>query len=214
MQHRTIAAHIPELSAPGFPRLSKADVVIADVILGNDRPPEPTVEERLAAEYARGVRTGRQAARLEVDAELEKRVEGLREEFETARRAYEQEAAEMLGETLADSFEQLETRLAEATERVLLPFLGEAVTGRALESFRTALTEILTGGGTDRRTIVVSGPEALFPLITDGLGPLQDRVQLVPGEGPEVRAVLDDTVIETQIADWLDRIRSAREQVE
>ncbi|MCY1707170.1 hypothetical protein [Pannonibacter sp. SL95] len=145
MQHRTIAAHIPELSAPGFPRLSKADVVIADVILGNDRPPEPTVEERLAAEYARGVRTGRQAARLEVDAELEKRVEGLREEFETARRAYEQEAAEMLGETLADSFEQLETRLAEATERVLLPFLGEAVTGRALESFRTALTEILTG---------------------------------------------------------------------
>ncbi|MFN4009134.1 MAG: hypothetical protein ACK4K8_04170 [Pannonibacter sp.] len=214
MQHRPIAAHIPEFAGPGFPRLSKENVVMADVILGNDRPPEPTMEERLAAEYARGVRTGRQAARLEVEAELETRVEALQIEAEAARLAHQQEEAERLGENLAEALEHLESTIAETVERVLLPFLEEAVAARAVESFRAALAEILTGAGTDRRLIEVSGPEHLLPRVVEGLGSRQDRVKLVAGEGPEVRAVLEDTVIETQIADWLGRIRSAREQVE
>lgn len=214
MQHRTIAAAIPEFSAPGFPRLSKDDVVIADVIVGNERPPEPSIDERLAAEYARGVRTGRQAARLEVDAELDRKVEELRGEFEDAREAHQREEAERIGETLSGSLGQLEHRLAEATERVLLPFLGEAVAMRAVAGFRAALSEILSGSGSDRRPLVVTGPEKLLALVGDGLGPLRDRVTLEPGDGLEVRAVLDDTVIETQIADWLDRIRNAREQME
>ncbi|NBN79373.1 hypothetical protein GWI72_13935 [Microvirga tunisiensis] len=214
MTVRSIAAHIPEFAAGHFPRLSKDDVLIADVIIGEDRQPEPTLEERLAAEYARGVRAGRQEARLEAEEDLEARVTALRSEIEAARARHQLDEADRLGRTLSAALDGLELRLADTVARILAPFVEQLVLERAVSHFRAALGEVMTGGGNDRRPVEVVGPPDLLALVERGLGPMAERVALVPGPGPEVRANLEDTVIETQIADWLGRVRSAREQME
>ncbi len=211
MTPKPIASRLPVLSSPVFQHLSSAEVIMAEVMPVVERAPEPTIEERLAAEYARGVRAGREEARLAAAEDLEVQVTALRSEAAAAREAFEEEQASQLADGIANAVASLSLRMSEAVEQVLLPFLKDAVRDQAVSHFSATLKELLTGSAA---TFEVSGPRDLIDRVMQQLGPLAGSVAVKQGDTPELQAVLGDTIIETQMADWLRRLKTIRETEE
>lgn len=211
MSLKPIASRLPVLSSPVFHHLNSAEVIMAEVMPVVERAPEPSIEERLAAEYARGVRAGREEARLAAAEEMEVQVTAMRSEAAAAREAFEEEQAERLSQGIAAAAETLTHRLSDALLQVLEPFLQEAVCDQAIRHFSATLRELLTGNTV---AFEVSGPKELLERVMTALGPLSGAVRAREGETPELQAVLGDTVIETQMADWLRRLKTIRETEE
>ncbi|MEH0071239.1 hypothetical protein V6L77_14340 [Pannonibacter sp. Pt2-lr] len=211
MTPKPIASRLPVLSSPVFQHLSSAEVIMAEVMPVVERAPEPTIEERLAAEYARGVRAGREEARLAAAEDLEVQVTALRSEAAAAREAFEEEQARQLSDGIANAVASLSHRMSDAVEQVLLPFLEHAVRDQAVSHFSATLQELLTGRSA---VFEVSGPSALLDRVMHQLGPLAGSVTVRQGDTPELQAVLGDTIIETQMADWLRRLKTMRETEE
>lgn len=211
MTPKPIASRLPVLSSPVFQHLSSAEVIMAEVMPVVERAPEPSIEERLAAEYARGVRAGREEARLAAAEEMEVQVTAMRSEASAAREAFEEEQADRLSQGIAAATETLTHRFSDALHQVLEPFLEDAIRDQAVRHFGETLRGLLSGSGA---VFEVSGPRDLVSRVMTGLGPLSGAVRLREGETPELQAVLGDTVIETQMADWLRRLKTIRETEE
>ncbi|ADZ72300.1 hypothetical protein [Polymorphum gilvum] len=211
MAHRSIAAHIPTLAGPSFQRLSKDEIVLAEVVAMPDRPAEPSSEERLAAEYARGRADALAEARAEAEAILASERQALEAAAEAERCRFEADFAERLGADLAACMAELERQLADAIARCLEPVIEQAMVERTVDAFSATLSDLLSGS--EAPTIVVSGPAALLQRLSEGLGAAgRAAVRLDPSNDVELRCVLDDTTVETQLADWLSEFHMAREQ--
>jgi hypothetical protein len=211
MTLKPIASRLPVLSSPVFHHLNSAEVIMAEVMPVVERAPEPSIEERLAAEYARGVRAGREEARLAAAEEMEVQVTAMRSEAAAAREAFEEEQADRLSHGIAAAVETVTHRLSDAVQQVLEPFLEDAVRDQAVRHFSETLRELLSGSGA---VFEISGPRDLLSRVMTALGPMSATLRVREGETPELQAVLGDTVIETQMADWLRRLKTIRETEE
>lgn len=104
---------------------------------------------------------------------------------------------------------EIETNIASSVARILLPFLAEAVRDKAIGSLVEQIAALT--GNSPVPVFKVTGPRELLDLVRAQLeASRRTGIAYEPAETFEVRVVADQTVIETQISAWSERLNEAR----
>ncbi|MBR0860183.1 hypothetical protein [Bradyrhizobium liaoningense] len=104
---------------------------------------------------------------------------------------------------------EIETNIASSVARILLPFLADAVRDKAIGSLVEQIAALT--GNSPVPVFKVTGPSELLGLVRTQLEAARyTGIVYEAAETPEVRVVADQTVIETQIATWSERLKEAR----
>lgn len=205
-----IAAYIPTLTSGPFQTMNSADAIMAEVMpVHVQEQAEPTLEEKLAAEYKRGLAAGETSAAERFETQLADERKAYEEEVTAIRETLRLEQAGLLGEHLQTAFDDLESRLASCVADVLGPLVQEQIASRIVASFRETLSRFLEG---EQGVLVrVSGPEALLDLLRADPGCLEGRIDYQAADIAELTAVIGETTLNTRFAEWMAQLRLAME---
>ncbi|WP_025034312.1 hypothetical protein [Bradyrhizobium sp. DOA9] len=154
-------------------------------------------------------RRGHAAGVAEADAKLaEERVRSaIRLGEERAKWSDQQAVAIVSGFEAA--CREIETNIASSVARILLPFLTEAVRDKAIGSLVEQIAALT--GSSSAPAFKVTGPSELLDLVKTQLeASRRTGIAYEAAETLEVRVVADQTVIETQITAWSERLKEAR----
>ncbi|MET3414849.1 hypothetical protein [Methylobacterium sp. 1030] len=176
---------------------------------GADRPlpqaePAPDVEALIRAARDEGRRAGEARGALLVEQALAAQAQAHAAAGAAERNRWVEDEAAVLGAAFAEQIQALEARLARSTARVLLPFLAEGLRREALREVE-ALVSPLTEEGRCT-TLTLSGPEDLVSALAARLGVAPNALVIRFDAGPDVRVQVDDTVIETRLQAWGERL--------
>ncbi len=104
---------------------------------------------------------------------------------------------------------ELETNIASSVARILLPFLADAVRDKAIGSLVEQIAALT--GNSPVPVFKITGPGELLDLVRAQLeAARRTGIEYEAAESLEVRVVADQTVIETQISAWSERLKEAR----
>jgi hypothetical protein len=161
--------------------------------------------------YQKGLAAGRalereateaQAAELAVD--FERQLEGVRGDFSAA-------LAENLATELRTSIETASARLSSHVATARVPFLRDGITQAAIASFVKELGDMINT--TEGLSVEVACPRDIVALVRERLaeamaarGAPPGSVRCIPGDTADIRVTLNETVIETRLAEWLGRL--------
>lgn len=115
--------------------------------------------------------------------------------------------------TIVSGFEtacrEIETNIASSVARILLPFLADAVRDKAIGSLVEQIAALT--GNSPVPVFKVTGPSELLDLVKKQLETARRTgIEYEAADTFEVRVVADQTVIETQITAWSERLKEAR----
>ncbi|MBH5402318.1 hypothetical protein HZZ13_31685 [Bradyrhizobium sp. CNPSo 4010] len=104
---------------------------------------------------------------------------------------------------------EIESNIASSVARILLPFLTDAVRDKAIGSLVEQIAALT--GSSSAPAFKVTGPSELLDLVKTQLeASRRTGIVYEAAETLEVRVVADQTVIETQISAWSERLKEAR----
>lgn len=172
-------------------------------------PPVPEAEAPPANLIEDAYRRGHAAGMAEGDARVaEERVRSAIRLGEERSKWSDQQAV-----AIVNGFEtacrEIETNIASSVARILLPFLAEAVRDKAIGSLVEQISALT--GNSPVPVFKVTGPGELLDLVRTQLEvSKRTGIEYEPAETFEVRVVADQTVIETQISAWSERLKDAR----
>ena len=173
--------------------------------------PAETEADRIEAARASGFASGEAAAKAVLAATVAGLGEEHARELAAAREAWASGEADKLAHQLAAGLEDLETRLADATARVLAPLLQAEVARQAIADLNSELARLL--GNAADVSLSISGPEdlleALRGRLADQLAGKTVSVDYRQSEEPDVRIVVGQTVLETRLGVWAAKIEEA-----
>jgi hypothetical protein len=173
------------------------------------QPPSPAPEGPPVNLLDDAYRRGHAAGVAEGDARLaEERVRSAIRLGEERAKWSDQQAV-----TIVNGFEaacrEIETNIASSVARILLPFLTEAVRDKAIGSLVEQIAALT--GNSPAPAFKVTGPSELLDLVKVQLEKTRRTgIAYETADSFEVRAVADQTVIETQISAWSERLKEAR----
>ncbi|SDG57514.1 hypothetical protein SAMN05216338_1001783 [Bradyrhizobium sp. Rc2d] len=173
------------------------------------QPPSPAAEAPPVNLLDDAYRRGHAAGVAEGEARLaEERVRSAIRLGEERAKWSDQQAA-----TIVNGFEtacrEIETNIASSVARILLPFLTEAVRDKAIESLVEQIAALT--GNSPVPVFKVTGPSELLDLVKAQLEKARRTgIAYEAADTFEVRVVADQTVIETQISAWSQRLKEAR----
>lgn len=155
---------------------------------------------RIEEAYARGIEDGRKAAEGEAVTRLEELKAEMEQGLAAAREAWCAEEAPRIAGQITTAIGDMEDRIAQSAERILRPFLAQAVREQAIGELRALLQELLlTSPGI---TLEISGPEDLLAAARASLS-ASVTVSYVANEARDVQVKAAASIIETRIAAWL-----------
>jgi hypothetical protein len=154
--------------------------------------------------HARGVAEGRAAAQAEADARFEEQKRFYEQQLELERCTWAAREAEQFARHLDAGLDALKTAVAGQTARILKPFLIEQVHRQAIEELYAALDDVL--GADQGLKLEVSGPEDLLQLLREKLSGRPVAVEFSPSEGADVRVCVGQTILETRLAAWMEKL--------
>lgn len=172
-------------------------------------PPVPEAEAPPANLIEDAYRRGHAAGMAEGDARVaEERVRSAIRLGEERSKWSDQQAV-----AIVNGFEtacrEIETNIASSVARILLPFLAEAVRDKAIGSLVEQISALT--GNSPVPVFKVTGPGELLDLVRTQLeASKRTGIEYEAAETFEVRVVADQTVIETQISAWSERLKDAR----
>jgi hypothetical protein len=136
---------------------------------------------------------------LELDAQRDEAMRGL----EASRQMWAEKEGKALANKITEAVSQLETNIAASVAEILKPFLYPFVLDQALDELRHAISIIITNNKNVQ--LKIAGPDDLigkvkshFPGIE--IVPVKDR------DGLAVVVEAGDTVIETNVAAWFEKL--------
>ena len=172
-------------------------------------PPAPATEAPPVNLLDDAYRRGHAAGVAEGDARVaEERVRSAIRLGEERAKWSDQQAV-----TIVSGFEaacrEIETNIASSVARILLPFLADAVRDKAIGSLVEQIAALT--GNSPVPVFKITGPSELLDLVKTQLETARRTgIEYEAAETFEVRVVADQTVIETKIAAWSDRLNEAR----
>jgi hypothetical protein len=171
--------------------------------------PAPEAEAPSANLLDDAYRRGHAAGVAEGDARVaEERVRSAIRLGEERAKWSDQQATAIVGGFEA-ACREIETNIASSVARILLPFLADAVRDKAIGSLVEHIAALT--GNSPVPAFKITGPSELLDLVKTQLdASRRTGVAYEPAETLEVRVVADQTVIETQIAAWSERLNEAR----
>jgi hypothetical protein len=157
--------------------------------------------ERVEEAYTRGIDAGKRSAEAETVVLLEEQKAVLDQSLAAAREAWCTEQGPRLAEQVGIAIRDMEGRIAESAERVLRPFLVQAVRDQAIGQLRAILNDLTaTNPGI---TLEISGPEDLLSAMRTSLSSSVANASYVVNEACDVQVKAGASVIETRISAWL-----------
>ncbi|MBB4199349.1 hypothetical protein CCR94_05825 [Rhodoblastus sphagnicola] len=166
--------------------------------------PRPTPSQRLEQSLLTAFEEGREAARREL---AETRAD-LREEVEAhaarERRKWVETEGERLFEAHRAALADFETRCAQIVANILRPFLNQAVITRVTDS----LVENLEVLFASRANVLfeISGPPDLLDALKSKFEGRSASISYAMSDSIDVRVRAEDTIIETQLAAWMQAL--------
>jgi hypothetical protein len=157
--------------------------------------------ERVEEAYTRGIEEGKRSAEAETVVLLEEQKAALDQSLAAAREAWCAEQGPRLVEQIGTAIRDMEGRIAESAERVLRPFLAQAVRDQAIGRLRAIVNDLTaTNPGI---TLEISGPEDLLSAMRTNLSSSVANASYVVNEASDVQVKAGASVIETRISAWL-----------
>ncbi|GGG37224.1 hypothetical protein [Chelatococcus composti] len=164
------------------------------------QPPARDAEVQIAQALEKGRNEGWAAAEAAWEEKLRVEREQFQQQLAAARAEWARNEGQVLAEAIHVAFNAMQSRLSTALARTLTPFLEQAQRERALAALADAVRTLAET--TQHELIEISAADDLAAALAGHLGDLAAAVRFVPGTGPDVRVVADDTVIETRLAEW------------
>jgi hypothetical protein len=164
-------------------------------------------QHRMIAAHARGFAEGMKAAEEEWGARLEEQRAFHDQQLALERVTWASREADKLAEQLTSGLQTLETTIGDAVAEVLKPFLVAAVQRRAVHDLMQAIEVVLQKD--EGIALEIAGPEDLLHLLREKLSGKNIALLFAPGEGPEVRIVAGQTVMESQLRNWVAKIEES-----
>ncbi|UPK37336.1 hypothetical protein IVB18_08570 [Bradyrhizobium sp. 186] len=104
---------------------------------------------------------------------------------------------------------EIETNIASSVARILLPFLADAVRDKAIGSLVEQIAALTSSSSVP--VFRITGPSDLLDLVKAQLNAAsRTGIEYQAADAVEVRVLADQTVIETQISTWTERLKDAR----
>jgi hypothetical protein len=122
-----------------------------------------------------------------------------------ARAAWAREEGDVLALQINEAIGALEHRIGDTVAHVLTPFLDTEIRAKAVTDLCALVRTRL--GGAPGAAVRISAPQDLLEAMRAGLGEMPG-LAFAQEEGPEIRVVADDTLMESQLAAWSERLRS------
>jgi hypothetical protein len=173
---------------------------------------EPAVEDpevSLQAARDEGVTQGYAAARAEYEAQFLQDRLAFEARLIAERDRWTCQESEKLSEDIKASFVDVESNIACIVERLLTPFIIDALRRRMIELLAETVSVLL--GGRERSIIEIRGPEDLLAMLREKLAAFSGAIDYSPDDSIDVRILADQTMIESRIGAWLERIQSLPE---
>ncbi|MFM9849262.1 MAG: hypothetical protein ACKVP3_19130 [Hyphomicrobiaceae bacterium] len=161
---------------------------------------------RIAESRDRGYAEGRAAAEVEFAAKLDLHQKDFEQQLATARQIWAATEGNVLSEAFVRALQDLEARLAATTARILRPFLESEVRHAAVAELLATIETMLARDQAAR--IEISGPDDLLDVLRPRLA---DKVSatFTTSQGCDVRVVIAQTTLETQLAAWIAAIEES-----
>lgn len=152
-----------------------------------------------------------QKAQGQMAEALEQERIGFAKKLEEERAKWILQESEVFARRLSQTLSELETYLSDTVARIVTPFIKQVQREKAVVLLAESVRELLASE--EQQKLVISGPEDLLQNMRDRLeqtyGPLPVSVQFVQQDSPDIRVVMGQTILETQIAAWSDRLDTA-----
>ncbi|WGJ14485.1 hypothetical protein QEV83_17945 [Methylocapsa sp. D3K7] len=213
MSHRKItcpvARYLDEFgSAPVVSGLDEASQDGAGVGL-LEAPAAPDPEALLLAAREQGFDEGCAAAAAGHETLMAQ--ERLQSESRLAseRQRWSSQEGETLARAIKDGFAVIESNIAASVERVLAPFVVEALRRKMVELLAENLGVLL--GGSEQPLVEIYGPEDLLAMLREKLGSGARAIAFSPESAIDVRIIAGQTMIESRMEAWLECIKSQLE---
>jgi len=158
--------------------------------------------------YVRGVEDGKAAVEAEIVARLEEQKATFEQDLAASRESWCIEEGARIAEQLQTAIGDMEGRIADSTERVLRPFLDEAIRVQAMVEFRSILHELVTKA--PGVALEISGPEDLLAAVRESLAGSGATASYFANEACDVQVKAGASILETRIAAWLGQIEGPR----
>lgn len=168
------------------------------------KPAAPPLEDDA---YQRGLSAGYATARTEYERKLNDEKEKFDVRLGEERNDLLNETAARIADSIEDAGKQLEARIAGVTARILEPLISNAVQRQAAASFVEKLSSIT--GDSRRPLLRITGPSEMIELVRSKLGARLIAVELRAEPVAEVSVIVDQTVLETQVKIWAERLKLA-----
>jgi hypothetical protein len=201
----SIASHIPVLSASRFKSFAAFDPALVDVLEPcAETAPEPSLEEKLQAEYERGLAEGSNSTMAHFQALLEQEREEHAKRLNEERDRFDMREAANVSASIEGFLNVMEQRISYSLAKLLQPFLTEKIIDQLVEAFAGNLRQLTEE--TEGKMIRLRGPETLVSRVLEQLPALRDRIDVQHADQVELVALLDETTIETRLGQWLGQL--------
>jgi hypothetical protein len=165
--------------------------------------------EALARAEESGFRKGMAAGRADLDVRIAEERAAFAEQLRRERVRWIEEEAGPISAGWDKTLRALQAKLSDAVAILLVPLIEKGLASKAVDELSAIIGDVLSQ---DRQPplIRVEGPEDLIGALRARLGHAAARIEFASGAGAaDIRLVLGDSVIETQLQPWKQRLSQA-----
>jgi len=172
--------------------------------------PEPEVPSvLLQAAREEGKAEGYAKAQAEYEAKIQQEQAAHAAHLAAERDRWVRQEGERLSGSIKAIFAEIEAKLAGSVMRVLTPFVTDALRHRTVDLLSGHIRILLDGG--QNPLVEIHGPEDLLNALREKLGAAAAAISYFPEDSADVRIIADQTLIESQLEAWHERIKSLAE---
>jgi hypothetical protein len=165
---------------------------------------EEELASRIATAHALGMAKGGESARAEIAQELNEVRASHRNELETARKIWVEEASDQSIRLIAKALADLEAGISHSLQQVLAPFIEKMIPLAAMNELEKILENALKDDF--KGSLFLSGPEDLVTELKARLEARELDVIIERTPGVELKARSNDFSITTRIKSWIEGI--------
>jgi hypothetical protein len=209
MMARPVAHYLAEFGAPPLEQAIDDTGNGAASVELQDEPVAEDPTDSLQAARDEGIAEGYGTARSEYEAQFLQERLAFEARLTAERDKWTRQESIKLSGDIKAAFAEVESRIAGSVECIIRPFIVEALRRKMIDLLAENIGILLSGR--ERPVVEIHGPEDLLAALRKKLSPFSCAINYSPEASIDVRVVADQTMIESRIGEWLDRIRSLPE---
>ena len=189
--------------------LSRAFPMLSDFDHPNAAAVKPDHETELKTAFDDGYQQGLSEGRAEAQADAEVRLAEAEtlflERLSLERNGFRQECADVLAARLEGAVKLIERAVGERVATLLRPWIVEQLRERAVQDLEAAITRALVEGA----KVHIEAPAEMLEHLRNSLPNDAFQIGYSESASSDVRAHIEDTVIEANIAAWISELEAA-----